>query len=67
MTRLCCPGCRLRFTPGAAAYLEACPGCGEPPHPSALTDTMGYRLFRVQHARPALPEAVAVSLPVPEL
>ena len=27
MTHVCCPRCRLRFTPAAAAYIVACPEC----------------------------------------
>ena len=28
MTHVCCPSCRLRFSPAAAAYLVSCPECG---------------------------------------
>jgi hypothetical protein len=66
MTHVCCPDCQLRFTPAAAAYLVACPECGEPPKALAsLEGVVGFRLFRwdVPHS---LPEAVAVSIPIPD-
>jgi hypothetical protein len=66
MTHLCCPRCRLRFTPAAGAYLASCPGCGEPPQPSSLEDTFGFRIFRLEDIPQPLPEAVAVSIPAPE-
>jgi hypothetical protein len=66
MTRLCCPHCRLRFSPAAAAYLAACPECGEPPHAFSLQDAVGFRAFRLEDIPHTLPEAVAVSLPIPE-
>jgi hypothetical protein len=65
MTHLCCPSCRLRFTPAASAYLTACPECGQPPRPlSDLRSAIGLRLFRVEDLPQPLPEAVAVSIPV---
>jgi hypothetical protein len=67
MTHLCCPICRLRFTPAAAAYVGACPDCGEPVRRSNLRDTVGFRLFRLEDIPRSLPEAVAVSIPVPDL
>jgi hypothetical protein len=67
MTHVCCPSCRLRFTPAAAAYLAACPECGEPPQPIAgLERSVGFRLFRLEDLPHSLPEAVAVSIPVPD-
>jgi hypothetical protein len=67
MTHVCCPDCRLRFTPAAAAHLVACPGCGEPPQTLAGLDGMlGFRLFRLEDVPHSLPEAVAVSLPIPD-
>jgi hypothetical protein len=65
MTRLCCPACRLRFIL-AAAYLDACPECGEPLRASSLRDTVGFRLFGLEDVPPALPQALAVSIPVPD-
>ena len=48
MTHVCCPDCRLRFTPATAAYLAACPACGEPPQTVAGPERMvGFRLFRL--------------------
>ena len=45
MTHVCCPRCRLRFTPAAAAYITACPECGNSPQPIAtLERTFGFRL-----------------------
>jgi hypothetical protein len=67
MTNVCCPDCRLRFTPAAAAYLVACPECGEPPKALAgLERVVGFRLFTVEDAPHSLPEAVAVSIPIPD-
>jgi hypothetical protein len=65
MTHFCCPGCRLRFTPASAVVLLACPECGEPPQPASLERTFGFRLFAPQDLPDSLPEAVAVSIPVP--
>jgi hypothetical protein len=48
-----------------AAYLVACPKCGEPPEPIvSRAETMGFRLFDTEEALP-MPKAQAVSLPVP--
>jgi hypothetical protein len=66
MTHTCCPSCRLRFSPAAAAYLVACPNCGDPPQPIAsLKDVLGFRLFEPEEAIPALPQALAISLSLP--
>lgn len=62
---LCCRPCRLRFIPAAAAYLVACPACGQPTEASGLEGIVGFRIFRLDDAPPSLPEAAAVSLPVP--
>ena len=67
MTHVCCPDCRLRFSPLAAAYLVACPGCGEPPQTLAgLQEAVGFRLFRLEYVPHSVPEAVAVSIPIPD-
>jgi hypothetical protein len=67
MTHLCCPDCRLRFTPAAAAHLAACPQCGGAPQPMAgLEGVLGFRLFRLEDVPHSLPEAVAVSIPIPD-
>jgi hypothetical protein len=66
MTHLCCPRCRLRFSPAAGTYLVACPECGEPPQPSNLEGTVGFRMFRLEDVPHELPQAVAVSIPVPD-
>jgi hypothetical protein len=67
MTYACCAGCRLRFSPAAAAFLTACPVCGEPPQPlGALAGAVGYRLFTLEDAPHTLPEAVEVSMPIPD-
>jgi hypothetical protein len=65
MTHLCCPDCRLRFI-RAAAYLDACPECDEPLRASSLRDTVGFRLFGLEDVPPALPQALAASIPVPD-
>ena len=65
-THLCCATCRLRFTRVSLAYLPGCPGCGEALQPLSLEETFGFRIFSVEDAPPALPEAVSASLPVPD-
>ncbi len=66
MTHACCIDCRLRFTPAATAYLLACPVCGDPlQHLTGLAGAVGYRLFSAQDAPNSLPEAIAVSVPIP--
>ena len=67
MTHVCCPACRLRFTPAAAAYLVACPECGEPPRTVAgHAGVVGFSLFRLEDVPHSLPEAVAISAPIPD-
>jgi hypothetical protein len=67
MTQSCCPSCRLRFSPVVTAYLVACPQCGQPPQPIASpAGVLGFRLFAAEEALPAIPQALAVSLPLPE-
>lgn len=65
-TKKACPDCRLRFSAAVEAYLVACPACGEPLQPSSLEDTLGFRIFTPEDVPHLLPEAVAVSLPVPD-
>lgn len=66
MTHACCRDCRLRFTPAATAYLLACPRCDERLQPLAgLAEAVGFRLFRPEDAPSVMPEAIAVSLPIP--
>jgi hypothetical protein len=65
---LCCPSCRLRFSPVAATYLLACPECGAPPTVAAGSENlMGYRLLDPLDGPEIQAEAIAVSLPVPPL
>jgi hypothetical protein len=53
----------LRFAPAAAAYLVACPECGQPPEPIVGAEgVVGFRLFVVEDV-PHEPKAVAVSIP----
>jgi hypothetical protein len=67
MTHVGCPDCRLRFAAPAAAYLTACPECGRPTRVIAgETGVVGFRLFVVEDAPAELPQAVAVSLPLPD-
>lgn len=67
MIHVGCPSCRLRFTSAAAASLAACPECGQPPQTIAGVGVVGFRLFIVDDPPHVLPEAVAVSIPVPDL
>jgi hypothetical protein len=65
MTHTCCLHCRLRFPPPAGAPLVACPVCGEPLQPSSPEALVGFRIFTLEDVPHPLPEAVAVSLPIP--
>jgi len=68
MTRACCPGCRLRFSPAATAHLMICPECGAPLQAGvAASDALGYRLFDLTDSSSELPIAIEVALPVPDL
>ena len=67
MTHVCCPACRLRFTPAAAAYIIACPECGDSPQPIAsLERAIGFRLVGPEDFPRDLPYAKAVSIAFPE-
>ena len=67
MAPVWCPSCRLRFTPGAAAYLVSCPECGGPLERVARFErAVGFRLFGPQDLPHSVPRAVAVSIPLPE-
>jgi hypothetical protein len=67
MTHVCCPGCRLRFTPAVSAYLSACPQCGEPPQAvTGAQSVFGFRLFEPEDPAHSLPEALAISMPLPD-
>ena len=62
-----CPSCRLRFTNAVAACLLACPQCGRPPQSIAdAQGVLGFRLFVLEDSPRELPEAVAVSIPIPD-
>lgn len=66
MTQVCCPGCRLRFTGAAAAYLVACPQCGELLEPVPSSEgIVGFRRFSPDELIDVLPDAVTVALPSP--
>jgi hypothetical protein len=65
-THLCCAHCRLRFTPAVAAYITACPECGDPPQPIASLElTFGFRLLGPEDLPQELPHATAVSIVLP--
>jgi hypothetical protein len=66
MTHTSCPRCRLRFTPAAAAYIVACPGCGQPPHQITSQSAIGFRLLGPEDLPVELPRAAARSIPAPE-
>lgn len=63
MTHVFCPGCRLRFAPAVAAYLEACPECGKPPQSVVnAAATLGFRLHARDDDLVELPEALSDAL-----
>ena len=67
MTHLCCPRCRLRFTPAATAYITACPECGDPPLPIvSLERALGFRLVGPDDLPNELPYPIATSIAVPK-
>lgn len=67
MILVCCPPCRLRFTPAAAAYIIACPECGHSPQPIAsLEQTVGFRLVGPEDLPHGLTRANAASITFPE-
>ena len=68
VTHACCPPCRLRFTPAAAAYVKACPQCGEQPQQITGREALGFRLLGPEGYFPlGLPrKAIAVSIPAPD-
>lgn len=67
MTRVGCPICRLRFTAATTASLVACPECGGRPQVIAgAADLLGFRLFVLEDIASELPEAAAVSIPLPD-
>jgi hypothetical protein len=62
--RACCPQCRLRFSPAATVYLDACPECGQPPQTlSSLEGVIGFRLVRLE-VFPRDPESAAAAVAV---
>ena len=70
VTRLCCPACRLRFTPASAACIIACPECGDAPKAIvSLEHTVGFRLIGPEDLPHELPYATAhaIALPDPEV
>ena len=63
VTLVCCPPCRLRFTPAAAAYIIACPECGHSPQPiGSLERTIDFRLVGPEDLPHELPYATAPSI-----
>ena len=65
---LCCPDCRLRFTPAHAAPGVTCPQCGKPPHAViGAEQLLGWRLSTLEDLTPLLADAIAISLPAPDL
>lgn len=67
MTHACCVSCRIRFTPAAAAYLTVCPGCSQPLQRLAgPAGAVGYRLFRLEDTPRPAPDAIEVSIPIPD-
>lgn len=67
MTHVSCPGCRLRFGADTAAYLVACPCCGELLQTQCRPgDVLGYQLHRPAEDSSSFAEAIAVALPTPD-
>jgi hypothetical protein len=67
VTHLCCPACRLRFTPASAAYIIACPECGDAPQPIvSLELTVGFRLIGPADLPFELPYATAHAIALPQ-
>lgn len=67
MTRLCCPRCRLRFTPAAGAYITSCPECRDSPQPiTSLEHTLGFRLVGPEDLPDELPRATAGAITFPD-
>jgi hypothetical protein len=65
MTHACCPSCRLRFSRGAAASLDACPRCTQPLHRTAVAeDALGYSLFDISDPSVEVPAARAIALAI---
>ena len=63
MSYVCCSPCRLRFTPAAAAYITACPECGNSPQAIAtLERTLGFRLVGPEDLPHELPHASAIAI-----
>lgn len=61
VTLVCCPRCRLRFTPAAAAYIVACPECEGSPQPITGPErTLGFRLVGPEDLPHQLPYVAAV-------
>lgn len=66
-THLCCAHCRLRFTSAVAAYIMACPECGDPPQPIASLElTFGFRLIGPDDLPHEVAYATARSIALPE-
>jgi hypothetical protein len=67
MTHTSCPTCRIRFTPAVASALSACPHCGKPLSARANPmEVIGFSLFRLQDVQHPEPEAIAVSVALPD-
>jgi hypothetical protein len=64
MTHVCCPSCRLRFTAAAAAHLDACPACGEPPQQARAADAVGLRLVGLAEIGDSVCAAAVIALPL---
>lgn len=64
MTRISCPGCRLRFARATAAYLTACPSCGGPLQRITAEQSIGLHLFSDDDGPDPLRQAAAAVLPV---
>jgi hypothetical protein len=68
MTRLSCPGCRLRFDAAATASLATCPECGRPVEAVGSAEaTLGYCPFVAHDPQPALPMVAEAAMPIPGL
>jgi hypothetical protein len=66
MNHSTCTTCQIRFTPGQAAGLPACPVCGNGlEHLTGPQAAIGLALYEPDIDAQSLPEAIAAAMPIP--